>query len=385
MNTFEELNLNKDCIEALKKQNIDIPTEIQSSVIPVAMENKNIVAESYTGSGKTLAYLLPLFCKVDCSRRENQAIILAPTHELVMQIESQISLLAENSGVLCTSITIIGEVNIERQIKKLKELKPHIIVGTPGRVLDLIKKRKIACHTVKTIIIDEADRLLTGSSTDIIKNIVKATMRDRQIICCSATIKKDTLDIASQFIENYEFINVSTKVSINPNITNYYIVCNQNQKFETLKKALNAANADKSIVFSNSKYDLDNVAMKLNYHNKTTFVLSGNVDKEKRKQAMESFRNGKINILVASDISARGMDINNVTHIFNLDMPKSANEYIHRSGRTARGTNMGTCISIVSPHELADLKKIQKMLHVDFTEVVLHNGKFQVVDNRKKN
>ena len=158
--TFNELNLNSNIIEGLNLQGITTPTEVQKLTIPKALENLDIIAESHTGSGKTLAYICPLFQKINTDKKEMQAIILAPTHELVMQIDAQIKLLAKNSNMNVTSLTIMGESNIEKQIKKLKEVKPHIIVGSAGRVLDLIKKKKISAHTIKTIVMDEADSLL---------------------------------------------------------------------------------------------------------------------------------------------------------------------------------------------------------------------------------
>ena len=191
--TFNELDLNLNIIEGLKKQNITEPTLIQQLSIPKALENKDIIGEAHTGSGKTLAYLIPLFHKINTEKREMQAIILAPTHELVMQIESQIKLLNTNSETNVTSLTIMGESNIEKQIKKLKDIKPHIIVGSPGRILDLIRKKKITAHTIKTIVIDEADSLLRNNRTSVIKDIIKTTMRDRQLMFFSASISSEAL------------------------------------------------------------------------------------------------------------------------------------------------------------------------------------------------
>lgn len=383
--SFEELGLNLNIIEGLNKQNITVPTTIQELSIPIALENKDIIGESFTGSGKTLAFLIPIFHKIDISKREMQAIILAPTHELVMQIEEQIKLLATNSNFEATSLSIIGEVNINRQIKKLKEIKPHIIVGTPGRILDLITKRKIASHTIKTIVIDEADNLLRIKTLPIINEIIKSTMRDRQLMCFSATMNKQIIETAQDIMKEPELIKIAEKSPINPNITHYYIICDPREKFETLRKLIAATNPHKSIVFTNDKYDLENVTEKLNYHNRKTFALSGDIDKEKRKQAIESFRAGRINILICSDVAARGMDIIDVTHIFNLDLPEIENEYIHRSGRTARGDNSGICISIATKYQLNTIKQLQKKLKIKLIEVNLFKGKLHEVTSTQIN
>ena len=194
--SFNELNISESIINGLAKQNITIPTGIQETSIPFALENKDIIAEAHTGTGKTLAFLIPIFEKINYEKREMQAIILAPTHELVMQIETQIKLLASNSSMGITSLSIMGESNIEKQIKKLKEIKPHIIVGSPGRILDLIRKKKITAHTIKTIVLDEADNLLSKNKPAIIKDIIKSTMKDRQLMFFSASINNETLKLA---------------------------------------------------------------------------------------------------------------------------------------------------------------------------------------------
>ncbi|NLL31382.1 MAG: DEAD/DEAH box helicase, partial [Clostridiales bacterium] len=193
MKSFRELGLNDNIVKGLELQNITEPTEIQALAIPEILENKDVIGEAYTGSGKTLAFLAPIFQKINTKKREMQILIIAPTHELVMQTEAQIKMLAVNSKIPVTSLTLIGDVNIFNQIKKLKEIKPHIIVGTPGRVLDLMNKKKITSHTIKTIVIDEADNLLDNTSSAFVKDIIKKTMRDRELLIFSATINKNTL------------------------------------------------------------------------------------------------------------------------------------------------------------------------------------------------
>jgi superfamily II DNA/RNA helicase len=195
---------------------------IQVKAIPLALENKDIIGQSETGSGKTLAYLLPIFQKIDSDKKEIQAIILAPTHELVMQIDKQIKLLSQNSEVPITSATMIGEVNIKRQIEKLKE-KPHIIIGSTGRVLQLIKMKKLRAHTVKTIVIDEGDRLLDQNNLTGVKDVIKTTMRDRQLMVFSATINEKTLSIAKSLMKETEIIKIEEKKQVNPDITHYYL------------------------------------------------------------------------------------------------------------------------------------------------------------------
>ncbi|WP_238917509.1 DEAD/DEAH box helicase [Clostridium sp. YIM B02555] len=373
-NSFSDLNLNSNIVEGLKKQGITIPTAIQSSSIIPAIENKDIIGEAFTGSGKTLAYLIPLFHKIDTTKREMQGIILAPTHELAIQIEDQIKLLAQNSDVPVTSLSIIGDVNINNQIKKLKDIKPHIIVGSTGRILDLIQKKKITAHTIKTIVIDEADNLLDPKRALVTKNIIKTTMRDRQLMIFSASIKAETLETAKALMKEPLIIKGEDKPQINPNIEHMFIVCERRDKFETLRKLLVAVKPEKAIIFVNDNDDIELTTVKLNYHSKDCFAMTGKISKEDRKLAIESFKNGKIKILVSSDVTARGLDVEGITHVFHLDLPLKLNEYLHRAGRTARGDAHGTSICVTTIKQLSIIKKYEREFNVEFKQKKVFGG-----------
>ena len=350
--SFNELNLNPNIIEGLKLQGITSPTEIQSLTIKEALENLDIIAEAHTGSGKTLSYICPIFQKINIEKKEMQAIILAPTHELVMQIDAQIKLLAKNSNMNVTSLTIMGESNIEKQIKKLKEIKPHIIVGSAGRVLDLIKKKKITAHTIKTIVIDEADSLLAKNKSIIIKDIIKATMRDRQLMFFSASMNDSALEISKSLVKEVHIVKSEAKSVLNPNISHMYITCEFRDRFETLRKLLAAESPQRAIVFINNSTELQNINEKLDYHKVKSTAIFGNASKEQRQRSIEAFRSGKFNVLVSSDVSARGLDIPEVTHIISMDFPENPDEYLHRAGRTARGNLFGCSICIGTRRDL---------------------------------
>lgn len=377
--SFKDLNLNQNIINGLEKQGITIPTEIQTLAIPVALENKDIIAESHTGSGKTLAFLAPIFEKINTEKREMQALILAPTHELVMQIEAQVKLLAENSTIPVTTLSVIGDVNIDKQIKKIRDTKPHIIVGSAGRVLDLIRKKKITAHTIKTIVIDEADNLLDKNNSKVIQDIIKTTMRDRQLMVFSATVSEKTLELATSLMKEPVVFKAEGKASLNPNIDHAYIVADRRDKFDILRRLLAAANAEKSIVFVNNSTELDIVTQKLNYHNKAAFNISSHISKEERQRALESFRSGKIKILVSSDLSARGLDIPGITHVFNLDFPVSANDYLHRAGRCARGYGYGSCVCIANNKEVAAIRVYEREFNIDIKPIRLFKGTVQYI------
>lgn len=359
INTFDTLGINAALIEGLKKQGITEPSEIQIQSIPFALQNLDVIGQAQTGSGKTLAFLLPLFQKIDSSKKEMQAIILAPTHELNMQIEAQIRLLAENSALPITSMSIIGDVNIKRQVEKLRE-KPHIIVGSMGRILELIKMKKISAHTIKTIVIDEGDRLLDQNNLQLVKDVIKTTMRDRQLMVFSATINEKTTNIAKDLMKDVELVKVEEKLTVNTNITHMYFVCEHRDKLEVLRKLVASINPSKAIIFLNNKEDLKRLTLKATHHSMNAYSIYGSAPKEERQRAMESFRNGKIQLLIASDLAARGLDVQGVTHIFNLDISQDSKDYLHRVGRTGRAGNTGTAISIVTEKELHLIKRLEK-------------------------
>jgi superfamily II DNA/RNA helicase len=371
-NSFDKLGLDSNLIEGLKKEGINEPTDIQVRVVPIALENKDIIGQSQTGSGKTLAYLLPIFQKIDATKREMQAIILAPTHELVMQIDNEIKLLSENSSSKVTSVSIIGEVNIKRQIEKLKE-KPHIIVGSAGRIFELIKTKKISAHTIKTIVIDEGDRLLDENNVSLVKDVIKTTMKDRQLMLFSATINEKTLVVAKALMKEASIIKIDEEL-INENITHIYFTAEQRDKIEVLRKLIAAFNPERAIVFINKSDDIQITTSKLQYHHLNAYGIYGTASKEERKKALESFRNGKIQLLVSSDVSARGLDIKDVTHIFNLDLPQDSKEYLHRIGRTGRAGKTGIAASIVTEKELPLIKKYEKDFNLEIKAKKVYKG-----------
>jgi len=377
INTFDKMGLDPRLAEGLFKQAITEPMAIQEKIFKLALENKDIIGQSPTGSGKTLAFLLPLFQRIDAGKREVQAIILAPTHELVMQIEKQARLLSESSGVAVTSTAIIGEVNITRQIEKLKE-KPNIIVGSAGRVLELIKRRKINAQTVRTIVIDEGDRMLDEHNLGTVKDVIKTTLRDRQLMLFSATVSDKTLNTARELMKDPEVIRIDDEGEINPNIEHIYIEAEQRDKIEVLRKLVAAVKLERAIVFINKSREIELTTAKLQYHHLNAYDISGSASKEDRKKALEGFRKGDIKLLVASDIAARGLDIKGVTHIINLDLPEDSKGYLHRVGRTGRMGEAGTAISIVTEKEVPFMRRCERELNITISQKEMYKG--EIVD-----
>jgi superfamily II DNA/RNA helicase len=380
--SFDKLGLNDNLVEGLKKIKITEPTDIQAQVIPLALENKDIIAQSQTGSGKTFAYLLPLFQRIDTSKREMQAIILAPTQELVMQVHSQVKLLAENSGVPVTSAVVFGDVNIKRQVETLRE-KQHIIVGSTARIYELVKMKKISAHTIKTIVLDEADRLLGDEYLSGVKDLIKTTLRDRQLMAFSASIDEKTLKSAEALMKEPQVVKLQETLQINPDIKHMFFITEQRDKIEMLRKIVASAKPERAIVFINRSEDIQETTIKLQYHHLKCDGLYGSATKEERKKALEDFRTGKIQLLVASDLAARGLDVKGVSHIINLDFPRDSREYLHRAGRTGRAGEKGACVSIVTLKETTTLKEYEKKFNIKIEEKDMHMGK--IVEPLKSN
>ncbi len=371
---FEKIGVSAQLAVGLGKAKIDVPTRIQTKVIPLSLAGRDIIGQSATGTGKTLAYLLPLFQKIDVSKREMQGMILAPTHELAIQIQRQIELLAKNSEIAVTSTPIIGNVNIARQVEKLKE-KPHIIVGSSGRILELIQKKKITSQTIKTIIIDEADRLLDDKNVDSVKAVVKTTLKERQILLFSATITSNTLATAKGIMRDPEVITIAEENNDRPDISHMYFVTEQRDKIEVTRKMVRLINAKRALVFINKSDGIEETTEKLVYHGLKAAGIHGSSVKGDRKKSLEDFRKGNVQLLVASDVAARGLDIVGIDYVFNLDLPEDPQVYLHRVGRTGRAGESGIAISIITKQEVALIHKYEKLLKINIVAKQMEHGK----------
>ncbi len=374
LESFSGMGLNPTLVVALKKEAITVPTDIQQRVIPEALKNKDVIAQSGTGTGKTLAYLLPLYEKLNPLLKETQAIILSPTHELAVQIMRQIERLSHNSDIKLSGAIIIGNVNKDRQIQKLKE-KPHIIVGTPGRTLELIKIRKLSAHNVKTIILDEADRLIDESNIDNVKAVIKSTLKERQLMAFSATISKSAEESIKALMKETEVIRAEEKLSVPKTITHFYFLAEQRDKLEVLRKLIRMIEPQRAIVFMNNQgNEIEIFTSKLRHHGLNVVGIHGTTRKLDRKKTMDDFRSGKTQIMIASDVAAWGLHIEGVTHIFNVSIPENTKDYVHRVGRSGRNGNTGLAISIVTERELMFIKQYEHQLNIHIAPKDMYKG-----------
>lgn len=381
MSCFEDMNVLPALVSALNKQGITEPTYIQEKMFSPVLEGRNVIAQSKTGTGKTLAYLLPVFMRIDMSVRSAQCIIMAPTYELASQIYKQSKLLAENSGMDIRSALIIGSAGIQRQIDRLKE-KPQIIIGSSGRILDLIKRHKIAAHTVKTIVVDEADRMVDKQNIDMLKAVLKTTLKERSIVMVSASFGNKAMAAAKELAAEPVIIHPETAKKLPEGIKNYYIVADKRKKVEELRKIIHGEKPVKTLIFTDDPEEVETVCAKLNYHGINTVCIYGALDKEERRTAIESFKDGRSRVMVATDISARGLDIPGVTHVINLDISDDPVYYLHRAGRTGRQEAEGTVISIIAPYEEKRLKSFEKALGVTFERREMAYGQLRAKGKR---
>jgi len=374
-------NISQVLVDALRKENIINPTEVQAKVIPLILENKDLIVQSQTGSGKTLAYLLPLFERLKQAKKDMNTLIIVPTHELAVQIQRQIERLSENSGSQISGAVIVGNVNILRQIEKLKE-KPQIIVGTSGRILELIKKKKISAHTIKTIVIDEADKMMDKNNLENAVSVIKTTLKDRQILLFSASISDDTIKNAKKLMKDAEVVTIGDEISVPETIEHIYFIAEQRDKIEILRKIARILNPQRAMIFINQAEEIELATDKLNYHKMPTENIHGANVKLDRKRTMEDFKTGKLQFLIASDIAARGLHIDEISCIFNVTMPQNAMEYLHRVGRTGRNGNKGLAVSIVTLKEYSLIKSYEKALNITLAGKRMYEGK--IFDMRNK-
>jgi superfamily II DNA/RNA helicase len=362
---------------AWEKSGFENLTAVQMKTVPFILEGKDVIAESPTGTGKTLSYLLPVLQKVDPERRGVQAVILASSQELVMQILGEVQKWSEGSGL--RSASFIGGANLKRQLEKLKK-SPQIVVGTPGRLLELIKQKKLKMHEVKMVVLDEGDQLLTQEHRQTVRQIVNSPLADRQVLVFSATLPAETEDIARGLTNDPELIKISKDETIeSEKVDHIYFVCDQRGKIEILQK-LARISGIKALAFMND-IGVASVAMsKMNYKGLAVGLLHSELKKLDRQTALKKFREGGSSMLIATDVAARGLDIKAITHVIHVDFPKELNQYIHRSGRTGRLGASGTVVAIVTEREERELKKFCRELGITAQKKEFYKGEIVNVE-----
>ncbi len=381
--SFQKIGLSEVFIKGLSKDGITTPTKVQTKTFQPIVEGKHMAVQSETGSGKTLAYLLPIMEKLLSQKSGNKVLILVPTHELAMQVVRQVKSLTKEPEVSIGAISIVGNVNIKRQVEALKE-KPQIVVGTTGRVLELIQKKKIAAHLIQTVVVDEADKMLDKNQVEETKAVLKKCMRDVQKLFFSASLPLHIIKAIEEIAGNVEIIRTKETITIPENIHHIYILSEKREKLQTLRSVISAANPQKAMVFINRVYDIEEATGKLQHHNYACECIHGSDKKEKRKQVVERFRQGKLRILIGTDMAARGLHFDDVDLVVHYSISENPKDYLHRAGRTGRNGKVGMSISIVTKQELVLMKACQKEFGIKMQECVLKKGMILPAEPLKK-
>jgi superfamily II DNA/RNA helicase len=374
-------NLKPFLQEAWQKSGFQTATAIQSAAIPTIIEGKDVIAESPTGTGKTLAYLVPLLDRIDPDLQSLQAVVLASSQELVMQVFQEFQKWSEGSGIRGTSI--IGGANLKRQLEKLKK-RPHVIFATPGRLLELIKQKKVKMHEVKMVVLDEGDQLLIPEHLSTVQHIVKATMSDRQVVLFSATMKAGTEQLAKGMTKDPEVLRIKKDEAVSSGeVEHIYFLCEQRDKIKLLEKIARLEDS-KSLAFINDIGEIQVFKEKLHFKELSTGILHSDMKKLERQAALKAFRDGKMKMLIATDVAARGLDIQGVTHVVQIDFPKDITQYVHRAGRTGRMGANGIVISLVTEREERELKRYCRELNLPLHKRVFYKGKIAEEEQREQ-
>ena len=354
---FEELNIDERIMRAVEDMGFEEASPIQAQAIPQLLEGRDVIGQAQTGTGKTAAYSIPVLSMIKPELKKPQAVVLCPTRELAVQVADEIRKLAKYMSDIKV-LPVYGGQEIVRQIKSLKN-GVQIIVGTPGRVMDHMRRKTVKFDDVKMVVLDEADEMLDMGFREDMETILSDTPEERQTVMFSATMPKPILDIAAKFLNNPQVVKVVRKELTVKNIDQYYYEVRQKNKTELLCRLVDIYNPKLSIVFCNTKKQVDELISELKGRGYFADGIHGDMKQQQRDRVMADFRSGKTEILIATDVAARGIDVDDVDIVFNYDLPQDEEYYVHRIGRTGRAGRGGVAFSFVSGKEAYKLKDIE--------------------------
>src|SRR5579864_7698993 len=374
MTTFEGLGLDPRLVQATDALGYKNPTPIQEQAIPVLLSGtKDLVGLAQTGTGKTAAFGLPLLQLVDAAERYPQALVVCPTRELCLQIVNEVELFKKYmSGVQV--LAVYGGTSIGMQIRDLKR-GVQIVVATPGRLIDLIERKAINLEQIKYVILDEADEMLNMGFQDDIEFILQNTPKRDATWLFSATMPAEIKRVSRKYMKDPMEITVGTKNTANKNIDHQFFVTNAHHRYEALKRMIDFNPGIYGIIFTRTKADAQNISEKLTREGYDIDALHGDLTQQQRDKVMGEFREKSLQLLIATDVAARGIDVQGITHVINYELPDDVEVYTHRSGRTGRAGNTGVCLSIINSRELGKIRQIERMVQVPFHKVEIPTGK----------
>lgn len=372
MSTFSELGISEAYIKALKELNIIHPSKIQKAVIPVLLETRtDLIGLAQTGTGKTAAFGLPILNLINPTKVQVQGLIIAPTRELVQQIKKQLFKFTKYIDERIFVEGVYGGERIERQIKALKR-PTHIVVATPGRLLDLIERKAVDISNVKTLILDEADEMLSMGFKEDLNKILAYNTSKRKTWLFSATMPEGIKRIIQTYMsDNAIKIQVNKNSLMNENISHHFIKTSIKDKIKVIERLLNNRKEERGVIFCRTKAGTKTLAKQLQDDGYTVGALEGDMKQKERDKVMRAFKNEKLQVLISTDVSARGIDVNNLAFVLHHQLPEHLNYYTHRSGRTARGGKTGQSIALIVPGEMQKVIEVQKTLGIKFKEMAM--------------
>lgn len=353
---FADLNLSKELMQAVSGMGFEEPTPIQAKTIPLLLKGRDIIGQAQTGTGKTAAYGIPVVEKTDPRTFLTQSIILTPTRELAIQVAEEMNKIGKFKKV--HAVPIYGGQSIERQFQALRK-GVQVVVGTPGRVLDHIRRKTLRLNQVTTVVLDEADEMLDMGFIDDITTILKETPASRQTLLFSATMPGEIVKISTRYMQNPERIAITKDTLTEPKINQIFYEVRVSEKMDTLCRLIDGEDSNLFLVFCHTKMEAGNVASDLNLRGYEAEAIHGDLTQSKRESVMRKFREGRVSVLVATDVAARGIDISNISHVINYSIPQNPESYVHRIGRTGRAGRKGVAITFVTPREDKKLRLMQ--------------------------
>lgn len=377
--TFQSLGLSPLILETLNDLGYEEPSPIQAATIPLLLAGRDVMGQAQTGTGKTAAFTLPTVQQLNGNDLE--MLILTPTRELAIQVSEAVHRYGSKLGLKV--LPIYGGQAYERQERRLKK-GVNVVVGTPGRTLDLIKKRTLKLHNVRFMILDEADEMLKMGFIDDVEAILSATdKKNRQTLLFSATFSNPIRKLAKKYMNDPEEITIETKEKTNEDINQRYYMVNHRDKVEALARILEYEDSQNTLIFTRTRVGSSELAEKLAKHGLPAIAIHGDLAQNERERILNRFRNGQLNILVATDVVGRGVDISDVSHVINFDLPQMPLEYVHRIGRTGRAGRSGEAITFITSQQKRDLKQIEQFINHRITRATLPSAQ-DVLDKREQ-
>ncbi len=358
---FKSMGLSPAVLKSLEDMGFEEPSPIQTRTIPLIMQGGDLIGQAQTGTGKTAAFGVPIVESLDHRSKRVQALVLAPTRELAIQVSEEITKIGRHSGVKV--VPIYGGQSYDRQIRAL-EHGSQVVIGTPGRVMDHIRRGTLKLDHVKLVVLDEADEMLDMGFIEDVEFILQNVPTERQTLLFSATVPDPIARLAKRYLKKPEHVAISPERLTVPLTDQVYYEVREHEKLDGLSRILDMESAERTIIFCRTKKRVDELAEGLQARGYTAEAIHGDLNQVQRNRVMKRFKDGGSEILVATDVAARGLDIEHVTHVVNYDLPQDTESYVHRIGRTGRAGRTGTALSLVLPKEFRQLRQMERTLRV---------------------